>query len=97
MALRATQRARPAGLATAYTAAAAGDTFVPGVHTAVLVKNASGAAVTVTIPTPFKAHGVDVADISVNVPNGGERLISAPATINFTTIGSVSIAVLEIA
>ena len=106
MVLRATQRARPAGLATAYTAAAAGDTFIPGAHTAVLVKNGSGAAVTVTIPTPAKVHDVEVAEISVSVPNGSERLISAPASlvagangqaaINYSAVAGVSIAVLEI-
>ena len=107
MVLRATQRATPAGTATAYTAAAAGDTFTPGPHTAVLVKNASGAAVTVTIPTPAKVHDVDVAEIVVSVPAGGERLIAAPAAlvanpvtgqaaINYSATPSVSIAVLEI-
>ena len=105
MVLRATQRATPAGLATAYTAAAAGDTFTPGAHTAVLVKNASAGAVAVTIPTPAKVHGVDVTEIVVSVPAGGERLIAAPAglvagangqaAINYSATAGVSIAVVE--
>lgn len=109
MARRATQRATPGGLAIAYTAAAAGDTFVPGPHTAVLVKNTSAAAVNVTIPTPAKVHDVDVAEIVVSVPaTNGERLIAAPAglvtnpatgeaNVNYSATAGVSIAVLELA
>ncbi len=104
MALLPTQRPTPQGIAPAFSAAGAHE-FVPGSNTDLYVKNASGAAINVTIPTPATIDGVDVADIVVSVPAGGERLIRVPpsvavkpngrADVNFSAAASVTVAVLE--
>lgn len=64
------------GLDPAYTAAvvdghAVDNTDRPFVH----VKNGSGASVDVTVPTPGSQDGQALADLTVSVPAGGERMI----------------------
>jgi hypothetical protein len=107
MALLATQRPTPAGLAVAFVAAAAGgDEFVPDRHQAVHVKNASAGSVNVTIPTPPEVDGVAIADIVVSIAAGAERLIRIPpdlvrgangrAAMTYSAAAGVTVAVIAI-
>lgn len=74
MATVAPQRPNLSGLAATYAAASAGgDKFDPGEHVMAHVKNASAAAVTVTIVTPNTVVGLAVADAGGSVPAGGDR------------------------
>jgi hypothetical protein len=76
MAALANQSVKRAGLKPAYaTAAEAGDTFLPGENVFLHVKNDSEAAKTVTIVTPKKVVGAEIADIAVAVPAEEDRLI----------------------
>jgi hypothetical protein len=106
MALLASQRPVPTGLATAYTNAG-NHTFTPTRHQVLIVKNGSGVSVTVTIPTPQQYRGVDVSEITVAVPAAGERaialdpeLVTNPATglgsMSFSATASVTVAVIEV-
>jgi hypothetical protein len=73
--LPATQKIVATGLTPAYTAPTAnGDAIKPG-QQAVHVKNASGASINVTVQTPQKVEGLDVAENIVAVPAGGEKMI----------------------
>ena len=70
------QEIKAVGLAPALGSANAGGHSVPcGANNFVAVKNGSASAVTVTIPTPAKFQGLDLADVAVSVPAGGERWI----------------------
>jgi hypothetical protein len=74
MALLPTQSIDADGLAPAYVSAAGGgDTCAPS--TFLHVKNGSGAPITVTLATPGKVAGLDIADRPVSVPAAGERMI----------------------
>jgi hypothetical protein len=53
MALIATQATSVAGTAPTFAAAAAGDTCTVGAHKTLIVKNASGASITVTLTPPL--------------------------------------------
>jgi Trk K+ transport system NAD-binding subunit len=76
MANVATQNIVRAGVNPTYTAASAGgDQVRPGPSTFLHVKNASAASVTVTIVTHKTVEGLDLADLPVAVPAGGERMI----------------------
>jgi Trk K+ transport system NAD-binding subunit len=76
MANVATQQVVRAGLTPAYVAAdAAGDQVRPGPSTFLHVKNGSAASVTVTVVTHKSVEGLDLADLAVAVPAGGERMI----------------------
>ncbi len=70
------QEIKAAGLAPALGAANAGGHSVPcGANNFIVVKNASAAPINATLQTPAKFLGVDVADVVVAVPAGGERWI----------------------
>jgi hypothetical protein len=110
MAALATQEITRAGLAPAYGAAAGGgDDFLPGDKTFIHVKNGGGSAITVTVDTPGKVDGLDVAQVSVSVPAAGERMIgplgaqrfAQPSTgrglITYTGVTTVTLAVLSVA
>ena len=78
MADLATQDITLAGLAPAYVAAAGGgDKIVsPDADTFLHVKNGGGSSITVTVVTPGTTiGGLALADVSVSVPNAGERMI----------------------
>jgi hypothetical protein len=76
MATVATKQIVRAGTAPAYAAASAGgDKVTPGPTTFVHVKNASAAAITATVATPGNVDGLAVADLTVNVPAGGEAMV----------------------
>lgn len=109
MALLTKQTVSLAGLAPAYAAVSASDTFTPGNNVFLHVKNAGGSPCTVNIVTPGNVSGQAVADISVSVPaTTGDRmigplpgsLVSDPATglatVTFSFLTSVTVAVLEL-
>ncbi len=76
MALVASQNIIRAGLNPAYAAASAGgDQVRPGPSTFLHVKNGSAASMTVTVVTHKTVDGLDLADLAVAVPAGGERMI----------------------
>jgi hypothetical protein len=100
------QQVTAAGLAPAYEPANVdGNSVGQRGHQALHVKNASAAAVTVTLPTPGQVSGLDIADRTVSVPAGGERLISTSSgvlrhgdgtvQVNYSAVASVTVAVLE--
>lgn len=87
-------------------ASAGGDEFTPGNHTFVLVRNASGSSVTATIPTTATSDDMAVADITVAVPAGEDRVIgplphrlvagsNGLGDITWSATTSVSFAVLD--
>lgn len=76
MALLATQEIGTAGVHDVLAAAAGGgDTFVPDRDVFIRVNNGGGSSITVTVATPGKTHGFDIADVSVAVPAGESRMI----------------------
>lgn len=109
MALLTKQTIGLAGVAPAYTAVSASDTFPPGNNVFLHVKNAGGSSSTVNIVTPGNVSGQAVADISVTVPaTTGDRMIgplpgglvadqtTGLATVTFSFVTSVTVAVLEL-
>ncbi len=68
------QRISPTGTSVTYTAGDAtnGHSFRNDGSVVLHVKNGGTAAVTVTIPTPAKVAGMDVADASFSVAAGGD-------------------------
>lgn len=93
MALLAPLRPTTAGTAMAYNAAGsgAGDTLAPGAASALLVKNASGGSLTVTIDSAATVDGIEIGPITVNVPNTTERLIQVPARLADPATGLVTV------
>lgn len=69
-------------------------------HVILHVKNAGTAAQTVTVVTPRTVDGLDVADLAVPVPAGGERLFGPfpPGTfgrvadVDYSAVTSVTVA-----
>lgn len=109
MALLSTQAASPSGTAPTYAAASAGgDTFAPGDDVMLHVKNASTAAITVTVASPTPCSQGATHDLSVSVPASGERLIGpfpaqrfANATtglvgVTYSAAASVTVAVIRV-
>lgn len=110
MAALTTQTIVRTGLANTYAAVSASDTFTPGAGVFLHVKNAGGSPDTVVVQV--QAGDPDstllIADLSVSVPNGSERMIGplppnffanpstgvATVTHSFTT--SVTVAVLNL-
>jgi hypothetical protein len=107
MATVAVQTADIDGLVATYSAASAGgDKFAPQSRPLIHVKNASAGAVTVTIATPAKVGGLDIADATASVAAGGEAFIRCPdpalvtgsdglASISWSAAASVTFAVLR--
>lgn len=109
MAALTTQNISRTGLANTYTAVAASDTFVPDSQTFVHVKNGGGSSDTVAIVVSAgDPPGLTIADLSVAVANGTEKMIGPfPAnyfadpttglcTITHTFTTSVTVAVLKL-
>lgn len=96
------QRINQTGIDPVYTAANVdGHSVSNGDGRVILhVKNGDAAAHTVTVVTPRKVDGMDVADLTVSVPAGGERLMGPfpPVTfgrvvdVNFSAVTSVTVA-----
>lgn len=97
------------GLAPTYAAASAGgDKLSPDRDTLLHVKNAGGAASTVTIVTPGSVSGLAIADVSVSVPaTTGDRMIGplpaelfadpadGLAAITYSTVTGVTVAAIR--
>ena len=108
MATFTTQNVGTGGLAATYAAVSASDKLVPGDGSFVHVKNASAAAVAVTLVTPQTVDGLLVdnrlvtvaaaTDQFVAVPSGlyGNRADGGLATVEFSPITSVTAAVLRV-
>ena len=76
MALLTPQQISIAGIAPTYAAAAGGgDTIAPDDRTFLHVKNGSGASITVTVVTPGTVGGLAIADLSVAVAAGADRMV----------------------
>ena len=71
------------------------------------IKNASGAAVTATIPTPGTVDGLAIADRTVTVPAGTDRFLGLgtidvhkssgeDAYVDYSAVTSVTVAVLDV-
>lgn len=99
-----TQRITRSGLDPSYTAANVDGHSISNDGSVVLhVKNGDASAHTVTLVTPRKVDGLDVADLTVSVPAGGERIIGPfpPATfgrvvdVDFSAVTSVTVAALK--
>lgn len=56
-------------------ASSGGDSFPNDGNTFFVVRNAGAAAITVTIATPARIWGIDIADLSVNVGAGDTAFI----------------------
>lgn len=102
------QRATSAGLAPAYEAAnGLGNSFPLVAGRALHVKNASAAAVTVTVPTPGTVDGLAIADRTISVAAGGDQLIGlgtnaayrqpdGTALVDYSAVASVTVAVIDV-
>lgn len=101
------QTADTDGLVATYSAASAGgDKFTPESRPLIHVKNGNAGACTVTITTPARVGGLDVADAVATVPAGSEAFIRCPdaalvrgsdglAAIAWSVTASVTFAVLR--
>jgi len=101
------QKLTTAAPAVVYSAPdAAGIMFPQSDRRVVHVKNASGAAVTVSLPITETVDGVAVPAKTVVVPAGGERHVGAMGVpyrqpsgkvhVDFSAVASVTVAVLEV-
>lgn len=82
MATVSTQVVTNAGVGINYSnASPGGDRFVPAARTFLHVKNGSGSSVTVTLATPGSVDGLAIADRTVSVPAGTERMIAVPSEL----------------
>ena len=79
-----------AGLTPAYGAGDAvnGHEFLNDGKTFVHIKNGSASPITVTIPTPGKVDGLDVAERTVSVLATSEKLIGAFPTTTYNQSGN---------
>lgn len=105
MALLATQQMTDSGAAISYSAVAASDTVdCSNGRTFLHVKNGGGSPDTVTLVTPGTVSGLAIADRTISVPAGAERLIGpldpglygAIATVQHSFITSVTAAAVTI-
>lgn len=92
MATVSVQQISTAGVAPTYSAASAGgDKVIPGASTFLHVKNSDTVAHDCIIATPATVDGLAVADRTVSVPNGGERMIYVPSTFYQASDGLAAI------
>lgn len=97
-----------AGLDPVYEAANVdGNSFRLSSGTALHVKNGSAGVVNVTIPTPMTVDGLAVAERSIAVPAGDDRMVALGSTkayvqpggvahVNYDVVASVTVAVLTV-
>lgn len=108
MALLTTQTMSQAGLTPTLAAATSGgDTFAPTNQTFLMVKNASGGSVTVTIITTAVVFSQNLPDIAVVVANGATTLlgpydpgeVAAAGTglcaVTYSSVTSVTVAAIQ--
>ena len=102
MAALSTQEITNAGIVPSYAAAAGGgDTFSNTGNEFLHVKNGGGGSVTVTIASSGKYKGATIADQTVTVANGSEKMIkpygpevtSNTAAVAYSGVASVTVAV----
>jgi hypothetical protein len=109
MALIPVQTMTQTGLTPSLQAASAGgDTYIPGNQTFLMIKNASGSPITVTIVTTATAFGQLVADVFVLVAAGATTLagpydpgeVAAPpsglVSITYSGVTSLTIAAVQL-
>lgn len=105
MALVAAQQIQIAGTAPTYNAASGGgDTVAASDRTHVHVKNGSGSSITLTITTPGTVAGLAIADATITVPAGAERIVGPltsalfgdPVQLAWSSATSVTFAALTI-
>lgn len=108
MAALLTQVLTPSGVAPTYAAVgASGDTFSPGDHVFLHIKN-TGASSVATITTPGTVDGLAITDLAVTVPaTTGDRMIGplpartfagtdSQATVTCSPTTGVTIAVVKV-
>lgn len=82
MATVSVQSVSTAGTAITYSpASGGGDRYAAAEHTAMIIKNASGAPITATFVTPRTVDGLPIGDRAVSVPAGGERIVPVPDSL----------------
>lgn len=93
MALIATQQMTAAGAAITYSAVSASDTGdISNGRTFLYVKNGGASSDTVTITTPGTVGpGLAIADLTVAVPNGQDRMIGPLDPALFGTLGIATV------
>lgn len=93
MALYTRQDASPlAGATITFTAVASSDTLVAGQAVHLLVNNASGSSITVTLVTPETVEGaLAVADRAITVAAGAIREIPVPSRYNDPVSGLATV------
>lgn len=94
MALLTVQEISRSGLGPTYASAAGGgDTFANDGRTMVHIKNGGGAPITLTAVTPLVVDGLAVADLTVTVTNGQERMVGPfpVGTFNDPATGQVAL------
>jgi hypothetical protein len=108
MAALSIQTAVPAGIALSFASAASGgDTMVNDGKTVLIVKNASGSAITVTVTAKAACPLGSLHNISVSVANGAEQIIgpflpaiynntSGAVEITYSSVTSVTVAALKV-
>ncbi len=64
-----------------------GNSFANDGYVAVHIKNGSAAAVTATFQTPAKVGGVNIEEVQISIPAGGDRLVGpfVPSVFNQST------------
>jgi hypothetical protein len=100
------QRIQRSGLEATYAAAASGEgnSFANSGNTFLHVKNGSGSEVTVTIASTAVVDGLAVADATVAVPAGEDRMIGpfstttfgSTVTVTFSATTSVTVAAITL-
>lgn len=103
MATYTTQAIDTSGTLITYTAVSAADRYAPNDDGFLHVKNASGVSVTVTMVTPGTVDGLAIADRTITLAAGVERMIAIPnflyrssdglADVQFSPTASVTAAV----
>lgn len=78
MATYTTQSIDTVGTLITYTAVTAADRFLPNDDGFIHVKNGSGVTVTVTMVTPNTVDGLAIADRSITLAAGVDRMIAIP-------------------
>lgn len=110
MALLATQSVtyNPGAAPTFAAASGGGDTFTPASNQFLVIENAGGASITVTVATPGTTRGLAIADQSFTVTNGQRRyarispadMYADPTTglgnITYSGVTSVTVGVFQV-
>jgi hypothetical protein len=93
MALLAAQQIAVTGSTPSYAAVSASDTIQPDAadNLWLHVKNAGGSPDTVTVVIPGVYLGVAIADLTVSVPAGSERMIAIPAAAMDPATGLITV------